>query len=208
MFVLFINSSNETIRLLFFFSSRRRHTRSLRDWSSDVCSSDLAVEHIAGRPEGIGRNGVAHIGFVSLLRGIGLGGGEKLRRGKMSRTPEVDQGALFPEILFALPYGGKASAQEAIGVMAAGDGGDHESIRKVPVERPKFRMQMEGQAALLPPALQLEDAVSLPRGVTLGQRQSTGIGEDLGERHRLVIDRDAMAARDVHERRMTDVGPW
>src|SRR5690349_23233667 len=28
--------------LFFFFSSRRRHTRSLRDWSSDVCSSDLA----------------------------------------------------------------------------------------------------------------------------------------------------------------------
>src|SRR5438034_11840557 len=28
----------------FFFSSRRRHTRSLCDWSSDVCSSDLAPE--------------------------------------------------------------------------------------------------------------------------------------------------------------------
>src|SRR5206468_4471129 len=27
----------------FFFSSRRRHTRSDRDWSSDVCSSDLSV---------------------------------------------------------------------------------------------------------------------------------------------------------------------
>src|SRR5271170_7264932 len=27
---------------LFFFSSRRRHTRSTRDWSSDVCSSDLS----------------------------------------------------------------------------------------------------------------------------------------------------------------------
>src|SRR5437588_12709778 len=26
---------------MFFFSSRRRHTRSLCDWSSDVCSSDL-----------------------------------------------------------------------------------------------------------------------------------------------------------------------
>src|SRR5690606_40411105 len=26
---------------LFFFSSRRRHTRFSRDWSSDVCSSDL-----------------------------------------------------------------------------------------------------------------------------------------------------------------------
>src|SRR5699024_11219638 len=28
---------------LFFFSSRRRHTRSKRDWSSDVCSSDLVA---------------------------------------------------------------------------------------------------------------------------------------------------------------------
>src|SRR5699024_11894153 len=27
----------------FFFSSRRRHTRSKRDWSSDVCSSDLGL---------------------------------------------------------------------------------------------------------------------------------------------------------------------
>src|SRR5206468_9512508 len=30
-----------TSTVLFFFSSRRRHTRSDRDWSSDVCSSDL-----------------------------------------------------------------------------------------------------------------------------------------------------------------------
>src|SRR6266436_8598715 len=28
-------------RIFFFFSSRRRHTRCSRDWSSDVCSSDL-----------------------------------------------------------------------------------------------------------------------------------------------------------------------
>src|SRR3712207_7309592 len=27
---------------VFFFSSRRRHTRYWRDWSSDVCSSDLS----------------------------------------------------------------------------------------------------------------------------------------------------------------------
>src|SRR5437899_3461836 len=36
----------------FFFSSRRRHTRCLSDWSSDVCSSDLAgrdrsLQHLA-----------------------------------------------------------------------------------------------------------------------------------------------------------------
>src|SRR5438045_5973478 len=30
-----------TFVLFFFFSSRRRHTRCLSDWSSDVCSSDL-----------------------------------------------------------------------------------------------------------------------------------------------------------------------
>src|SRR5699024_11247208 len=38
----------------FFFSSRRRHTRSKRDWSSDVCSSDLqlAVCHFVFRLDG------------------------------------------------------------------------------------------------------------------------------------------------------------
>src|SRR5690625_5309607 len=30
----------------FFFSSRRRHTRWPRDWSSDVCSSDLALNRL------------------------------------------------------------------------------------------------------------------------------------------------------------------
>src|SRR6266496_6036137 len=34
--------------MFFFFSSRRRHTRSLRDWSSDVCSSDLGLDHRLG----------------------------------------------------------------------------------------------------------------------------------------------------------------
>src|SRR5947207_7012744 len=32
-----------------FFSSRRRHTRSLCDWSSDVCSSDLSFQRSADR---------------------------------------------------------------------------------------------------------------------------------------------------------------
>src|SRR5690606_40761996 len=35
--------------VLFFFSSRRRHTRFSRDWSSDVCSSDLTTLVIAHR---------------------------------------------------------------------------------------------------------------------------------------------------------------
>src|SRR5260221_1181491 len=41
--------------LRFFFSSRRRHTRSLCDWSSDVCSSDLSeVYYLRVRPTGSG----------------------------------------------------------------------------------------------------------------------------------------------------------
>src|SRR5207249_8473740 len=36
------------ICFLFFFSSRRRHTRSKRDWSSDVCSSDLPEKRLLG----------------------------------------------------------------------------------------------------------------------------------------------------------------
>src|SRR5687768_17759826 len=31
--------------IFFFFSSRRRHTRCSRDWSSDVCSSDLGDDY-------------------------------------------------------------------------------------------------------------------------------------------------------------------
>src|SRR6266581_85966 len=40
--------------LLFFFSSRRRHTRWTGDWSSDVCSSDLASSPPPGRAAGSG----------------------------------------------------------------------------------------------------------------------------------------------------------
>src|SRR5690606_39769174 len=38
VFLFFINFF---LIFFFFFSSRRRHTRFSRDWSSDVCSSDL-----------------------------------------------------------------------------------------------------------------------------------------------------------------------
>src|SRR5207253_5992818 len=37
--------------VLFFFSSRRRHTRWPRDWSSDVCSSDLNAKRMSAAAE-------------------------------------------------------------------------------------------------------------------------------------------------------------
>src|SRR6266849_9528199 len=47
---------------IFFFSSRRRHTRSTRDWSSDVCSSDLCRRSAdtRGAPEYTGAGGGGH----------------------------------------------------------------------------------------------------------------------------------------------------
>src|SRR5438094_3301911 len=45
--MLFVTCSLDQLfsfSLFFFFSSRRRHTRSYGDWSSDVCSSDLSQE--------------------------------------------------------------------------------------------------------------------------------------------------------------------
>src|SRR5690625_7748959 len=56
---------------LFFFSSRRRHTRWPRDWSSDVCSSDLE------RPPRQQRlpQGDAHAVAVEVPRSNPTGGG-------------------------------------------------------------------------------------------------------------------------------------
>src|SRR6266511_5396035 len=42
MFIFFF-TTKQFIFFFFFFSSRRRHTRFSRDWSSDVCSSDLVL---------------------------------------------------------------------------------------------------------------------------------------------------------------------
>src|SRR5437870_10910721 len=59
--------------MFFFFSSRRRHTRWPRDWSSDVCSSDLDPRtDVAGRDEpladedrvGPGRDDTPDLGSV------------------------------------------------------------------------------------------------------------------------------------------------
>src|SRR5260221_14694411 len=46
-----------TLWTALFFSSRRRHTRSLCDWSSDVCSSDLRVRASARKAGQIPRLG-------------------------------------------------------------------------------------------------------------------------------------------------------
>src|SRR5256886_7743736 len=51
---------------LFFFSSRRRHTRFDCDWSSDVCSSDLHRRgiHYSNRFGSFSRVGIAELGIA------------------------------------------------------------------------------------------------------------------------------------------------
>src|SRR5699024_11582497 len=50
-----------------FFSSRRRHTRSKRDWSSDVCSSDLVDQ--GGVGHGVGTDRAHHVDLRAELGG-------------------------------------------------------------------------------------------------------------------------------------------
>src|SRR5947207_3916417 len=63
----------------FFFSSRRRHTRSLCDWSSDVCSSDLKLLDVEFSIRGI-------------LRGFGLKMGEVSKGRFAARVRELAAG--------------------------------------------------------------------------------------------------------------------
>src|SRR5687768_18510427 len=49
--ISFVDSS----LFVFFFSSRRRHTRCSRDWSSDVCSSDLPGKCSGGAKPATGK---------------------------------------------------------------------------------------------------------------------------------------------------------
>src|ERR1035438_6533960 len=59
---------------MFFFSSRRRHTRCLSDWSSDVCSSDLdlyqvsAYANTSGQVLGVEPN-YSEVRFLPLAEG-------------------------------------------------------------------------------------------------------------------------------------------
>src|SRR5437763_15184709 len=86
----------------FFFSSRRRHTRYIGDWSSDVCSSDLPNDRGAAGPHVVGtrrrtaqRRGVqardrGNRGARSEERRVGKecrgrGGGDQYKRKKEKR---------------------------------------------------------------------------------------------------------------------------
>src|SRR5215510_2391457 len=91
------------IQIWFFFSSRRRHTRWPRDWSSDVCSSDLerparyAVE-IDRDPGGAG----LLLQDLRHLDGAGLDRAGHERRGQPFLPGLLEQGFRLGDVLMAL----------------------------------------------------------------------------------------------------------
>src|SRR3989449_11239575 len=77
----------------FFFSSRRRHTRCSRDWSSDVCSSDLVFHRhdVARLRGGRARRGGRRISGAraALRRAAGSGGGMSAISGRTRLGPGI-----------------------------------------------------------------------------------------------------------------------
>src|SRR5438876_9407613 len=94
---------------IFFFSSRRRHTRWTGDWSSDVCSSDLLTRNSWASRAPTAAGG-ADLGQRSQL----AGGGRRAAGPRVSRQRGRYQLRLPGEI-------GRASCRERVYVLAGAD---------------------------------------------------------------------------------------
>src|SRR5699024_11273109 len=85
----------------FFFSSRRRHTRSKRDWSSDVCSSDLTKRMAEDLTDFLLENGVRvqylhsdvdTLRRIELLRSLRQGEYDEIGRASCRERVEIEVG--------------------------------------------------------------------------------------------------------------------
>src|SRR5581483_5075422 len=112
----------DNLMFVFFFSSRRRHTRSWRDWSSDVCSSDLlnlgssslkAALYEMGPPERV----------VAVARAERIGrAGSRLRLADANGVALLDQSGDLPDFDAAVQALFAALAQQGLdaGLAAVG----------------------------------------------------------------------------------------
>src|SRR5258706_15463062 len=102
--------------LFFFFSSRRRHTRLVSDWSSDVCSSDLS-----NTPQTPGMLRAAAVNFARV-------GSQKLWAGTVIIQPNAKTGAHHHGALESVIYVVRGAARmrwgERLEFTAKADAGD------------------------------------------------------------------------------------
>src|SRR3712207_27667 len=106
--------------MCFFFSSRRRHTRYWRDWSSDVCSSDLEDEMVAAFDFCLHGRGGAAPSIDTAMHGL-------------VEAPHVDH--LHPDsgIALATAADGEALTRECFG----------DRVVWVPWRRPGFQLGLD-----------------------------------------------------------------
>src|SRR5438445_10758065 len=97
------------VALFFFFSSRRRHTRYWRDWSSDVCSSDLGAS-MAAATAVMAAGALALIGWMD-MRTTTKSRSEERRVGKECRS----RGWLYHEKKKGRGKGTKGTENSKIG---------------------------------------------------------------------------------------------
>src|SRR3712207_2379264 len=123
----------------FFFSSRRRHTRYWRDWSSDVCSSDLA-RRVVSAEEAAAH--IRHGDTVGMSGFTGAGYPKQVPQALAGRiTAAHDAGEPFRVNIWT----GASTAPELDGALAAADGIELRlPYQSDPVSREKInRGQME-----------------------------------------------------------------
>src|SRR5438132_10498461 len=114
--------------MFFFFSSRRRHTRSLCDWSSDVCSSDLpeasADEIVAAAKAANAHEFIRQLedGYDTVIgeRGATLSGGQRQRvaiaRALIRNAPIL----ILDEPMTGLDVESEATVRQALDRLMAG----------------------------------------------------------------------------------------
>src|SRR5690625_8018152 len=95
--------------LFFFFSSRRRHTRWPRDWSSDVCSSDLKIGFAPTLDEAIdlvfGGDSGAQAGDAEVTDPDGVAGTGDTETGEGTVAGDSQEGATEGERAEETPTG-------------------------------------------------------------------------------------------------------
>src|SRR5205085_1586216 len=109
----------QSFLFLFFFSSRRRHTRFDCDWSSDVCSSDLDVEVLAALS--FADLAWARLGVDPVAAGVRMVDGQRFaveaagERGPLL-VAQCDSKAVLSEIKLACEDGGDVVVLQRLGL--------------------------------------------------------------------------------------------